>query len=309
MIVQQISVKDLHVSKDQVRMTFDNEGLNDLARSLKEKGQEVPIKVKPNGAGYEIIFGHRRVEASKRAGLNKIWAVVEEVDDKEALIQQILENESRESVPYLEKARGYKRLLSESGSTIKQLSKTIGVPERTIADAVNVVGGYNNGVIANTYEDGIGIFSPSKTAEITSKLKGDIETKRQLSKKNNTEELTRDQLREVIAAYNKAPTIKEKKRIITTPHPKIKGFTFEQELKTRSYLTKKQKEKNRLAQATDHPVVKEYTTAITTFLKAIEQVGQYHAKFSPEAVRFVNYRHALITKRLLNLNGDFSNGK
>jgi ParB/RepB/Spo0J family partition protein len=306
MIVQQLRIEDLHVSKDQVRTTLDDEALDDLARSLKERGQEVPIKVKPNGDGYEIIFGHRRVAASERAGIKTIWAMVEEVGDQEALVQQILENEARESVPYLEKARGYRRLLNKSGSTIKELAKMIGVPEWTVADAVAVIDGHEEGVIANTYDSNGEVFSPSKTAEITSKVKGSSEVKRQISKKSNEEELTRDQLREVITAHNEAPTAKAKDEVIATPHPKLKGFTFEQELKAKSFKEgRKLRRKNR-AHATDHPVVKEYTTAISTFLKAVDEATKYRAKFAPEAAQFVSHKHAQITRSLLNLERSLS---
>ena len=67
MIIENVPLKDLRPSKDRVRITVGEEGLDALALSIKEKGQEVPIKVRPNGNGYEIIYGHRRAEASKRS--------------------------------------------------------------------------------------------------------------------------------------------------------------------------------------------------------------------------------------------------
>jgi len=99
-VTKTIPIKDLSSSKNQVRTTFNEEKLDELALSLKEQGQEVPIKVRPNGKGYEIIYGHRRAEASKRAGLKTIVAIVEDADDEEALLKQILENECREAWLY-----------------------------------------------------------------------------------------------------------------------------------------------------------------------------------------------------------------
>ena len=121
MIIENVPIKDLNPSKDQVRITFNEEGMDALALSLKEQGQEVPIKVRPNGKGYEIIYGHRRTEASKRAGLKTMIAIVEDVDDMEALRKQVVENECREEVPDVERVRGYKRLMKELGCTEVEL--------------------------------------------------------------------------------------------------------------------------------------------------------------------------------------------
>ena len=104
MIIKKIPIKDLSSSKDQVRTTFNEEKLEALALSIKKQGQEVPIKVRPNGKGYEIIYGHRRTEASRRAGLKTMIAIVEDVDDTEALRKQVVENEYRERVSDIERA-------------------------------------------------------------------------------------------------------------------------------------------------------------------------------------------------------------
>ena len=282
MIVQELSINDLKPSKDQIRKTFNEEELNDLAESLRAEGQQVPIKVRPNGSGYEIVFGHRRVAASKLAGFTTVLGIVEDSDDEAALVQQTLENEARQDVPYLEKAKGYQNLLDQLGCSVIELSKRIGVPHMTVRDALNVLEGHRHGVIANNTIKNKSTLSSGRTAE-------------------NTEELSQVQLREVITEYNKASSQGEKDRVIKTRHPKLKGFTFRQQLKAGSHIENKQKREERRAQLTNEPVVKDYTLAIAAFSEAIQEAERFRTKFSPEAIQFIEHKHALVTKKILNL--------
>lgn len=303
MIVQELSINDLKPSKDQIRKTFNEEELNDLAESLRAEGQQVPIKVRPNGSGYEIVFGHRRVAASKLAGFTTVLGIVEDSDDEAALVQQTLENEARQDVPYLEKAKGYQNLLDQLGCSVIELSKRIGVPHMTVRDALNVLEGHRHGVIANNTIKNKSTLSSGRTAEIVVKVKGSWEEKKNMADKSNTEELSQVQLREVITEYNKASSQGEKDRVIKTRHPKLKGFTFRQQLKAGSHIENKQKREERRAQLTNEPVVKDYTLAIAAFSEAIQEAERFRTKFSPEAIQFIEHKHALVTKKILNLEG------
>ena len=146
MIIETIPIKDLSSSKDQVRTTFNEEGLDALALSIKKQGQEVPIKVRPNGKGYEIIYGHRRTEASKMAGLKTMIAIVEDVDDTEALRKQVLENEYRERVPSIERAKGYLNLLEKIGCSQKELALRLGISPTHLNLQVNALRAIDKGV-------------------------------------------------------------------------------------------------------------------------------------------------------------------
>lgn len=144
MKVQLDRIKD---SPRPIRTSWDEDALNELARSIAEQGVIVPIKVRPANdaarglcemqamrpltrealalapeahdaqerAEYEIVYGHRRVEAARRANLTEIEAIVEGVDDTNALIQAGIENIQREDMAPLDKARWLQTVIDETG--------------------------------------------------------------------------------------------------------------------------------------------------------------------------------------------------
>ena len=116
MKVEELAIKDLRPSAKLARKTMDPEGLKELSDSILESGLTQPIKVRPMGDGYEIIYGHRRTKASEMAGLKTINAIVDDVDDRTAYLMQLMENEHREKVPELERARSWKKLKDEEAT-------------------------------------------------------------------------------------------------------------------------------------------------------------------------------------------------
>tara|TARA_R110000744_G_scaffold27830_2_gene67606 strand:+ start:345 stop:1259 length:915 start_codon:yes stop_codon:yes gene_type:complete len=303
MIVENVKVGDLKPSKDQVRTTLSEEGLEQLAISLKEHGQEVPIKVRPNGKGYEIIYGHRRAEASKRAGLKTIVAIVEDADDSEALLKQILENECREDVPDIEKTRGYARIVEKLGCTQGEFASMLGVGRSKISLAFSALSAVDHGV--EVYDESGGI-SNHHTA-LVSRLDGSWDEKREVADKVNSEKLSQRQMRDVVKAYNTASTTKEKKKVLQVRHPKRSDWRFEDELDVVDIVTKKRDKKRRQAEITDDPIVKNYLDAMKVYLDAIKQASASPLRFSPEAVQFIDKRHNSISKEMLTLKEVLSN--
>ena len=102
-------------SPTPVRTTWDEDKMNELAQSIKEQGVIVPVKVRPVNGHYELVYGHRRTEASRRAGTTEIEAVVEEVDDQTAIAQALIENVQREDMQPLEVAHALKALMQAHG--------------------------------------------------------------------------------------------------------------------------------------------------------------------------------------------------
>jgi ParB family chromosome partitioning protein len=303
MIIENVLIKDLRPSKDRVRVTVGEEGLDALALSIKEHGQEVPIKVRPNGKGYEIIYGHRRAEASRRAGLKTIIAIVEDVDDGEALLKQILENECREDVPDIEKARGYAKLLEKLGCTQAEFASMAGISHQRISLSIRALSAVDHGV--EVYNDSGGI-STNHTS-LVSRLHGNWDEKRKVADKINLEKLSQRQIKDVVSAYDSASSAKEKKRVLQVKHPKRKDFSFEQELRAVSMSSRREGEKRRDAELTHEPIVKDYTDAVTAYRDAIKRAMESHVRFSPEAVRFVAKKHSLIARNMLTLDEILSN--
>ena len=90
--IKTVKVEDLEPSKYQPRKEFNQEALDALVNSIKEKGVLQPLLVRKNGEKYEIIAGERRWRASKIAGLNEVPVIEKELDNQEVLEVALIEN-------------------------------------------------------------------------------------------------------------------------------------------------------------------------------------------------------------------------
>lgn len=124
----------------QPRSFIDDTDLISLIDSIKEKGVIEPIIVRDKpGNRFEVVCGERRLEASKRAGIEKIPAVVKDLSDREALELAIVENVQRESLNPIDEARGYKRLMDEFGETQDEIARTIGKSRAAITNSMRLL--------------------------------------------------------------------------------------------------------------------------------------------------------------------------
>ena len=125
----QLSISDLIPNKFQPRKIFDENNLNDLTNSIKERGILQPIIVRKSNddkSKYEIIAGERRWLAAQRAELHTVPVVITEADDLRSLEFAIVENVQRLDLNPLEEAQGYKRLINEFLYDQEKVSKFIG---------------------------------------------------------------------------------------------------------------------------------------------------------------------------------------
>ncbi len=129
-------------NKYQPRKNFDEENLDDLTNSIKERGVIQPIIVRrsvSNDSKYEIIAGERRWLAAQRAGLHDIPVVVTEADDLKSLEFAIVENVQRHDLNPLEEAQGYKRLIDEFSYDQEKVSKFIGKSRSYITNSLRLL--------------------------------------------------------------------------------------------------------------------------------------------------------------------------
>tara|TARA_Y100001936_G_scaffold223984_1_gene241223 strand:- start:1047 stop:1892 length:846 start_codon:yes stop_codon:yes gene_type:complete len=136
------SLSDIIPNKYQPRKNFDEENLEDLTKSIKERGIIQPIIVRESTAEnskYEIIAGERRWLAAKKAGLHEIPIVVTEADDLRSLEFAIVENVQRHDLNPLEEAQGYKRLIDEFSYDQEKVSKFIGKSRSYITNALRLL--------------------------------------------------------------------------------------------------------------------------------------------------------------------------
>lgn len=134
-----INLSDLRANPYQPRKVFNDEALNDLAESIKEHGVFQPIIVKKSIKGYEIIAGERRVRASKLAGLEKIPAIIRNLNDEQMMEIALLENLQRENLSAIEEAVAYKSMIEKLNLTQEELSKKVGKSRSHITNILGLL--------------------------------------------------------------------------------------------------------------------------------------------------------------------------
>jgi ParB family chromosome partitioning protein len=140
--INKLPVGDLVPNKFQPRKMFDENDLQDLTNSIKERGVIQPIIVRKssnNNSKYEIIAGERRWLASHKAGLHEVPVVIAEVDDLKSLEFSIVENVQRKDLNAIEEARGYQRLIEEFSYDQEKVAQFIGKSRSHIANFLRLL--------------------------------------------------------------------------------------------------------------------------------------------------------------------------
>ncbi len=138
----QLPISDLVSSKFQPRKIFDEVNLEELTKSIEERGIIQPIVVRKSNddiSKYEIIAGERRWLAAQKAGLHNVPVVITEADDLKSLEFAIVENVQRHDLNPLEEAQGYKRLINEFNYDQEKVSKFIGKSRSYIANSLRLL--------------------------------------------------------------------------------------------------------------------------------------------------------------------------
>src|SRR5438034_11591925 len=116
-----VALRDVQPNTEQPRKHFDDEKLGELAASIKAHGLLQPIVVRPTAAGLEIVAGERRFRAAQLAGLDRLPALVREVEDPLELA--LIENLQREDLSPLEEAEGLADLIARHGYSHREVAE------------------------------------------------------------------------------------------------------------------------------------------------------------------------------------------
>ena len=136
----EILIDDIVANKFQPRKYFDDDKLAELVFSIQEKGVLQPVIVqKSDGNQYELVVGERRWRASKKAGLEKIPAIVRDVSTAESLEIAIIENIHRHDLNPIEEAEAFSQLANEFGLTQEQLAKRLGKNRASVANTLRLL--------------------------------------------------------------------------------------------------------------------------------------------------------------------------
>lgn len=134
-----IKVEDIKPNRYQPRKIFNENGINELTRSIKENGLIQPVVVRRTDDGYELIVGERRCRAARMAGLNEIPAVIKDSSDDKLIELALIENVQREDLNAVEEGLAYKTILERDMITQEELSKRIGKSRSYIANMVRIL--------------------------------------------------------------------------------------------------------------------------------------------------------------------------
>ncbi len=141
--INKISISDLKSNKFQPRKLFEEDSLQNLTNSIKERGIIQPIIVRKSSDEnfkYEIIAGERRWLAAQKAGLHEVPVVITEADDLKSLEFAIVENVQRNDLNAIEEARGYQRLIQEFSYDQEKVAQFIGKSRSHIANFLRLLG-------------------------------------------------------------------------------------------------------------------------------------------------------------------------
>lgn len=289
-----IPLTNIQPSPQPVRSSWDEAKMAELIESIRERGVIAPIKVRPVGDRYEIVYGHRRFEASRRLGLAEIPAIVGEMSETDGLIDQLVENELREDLPYLEKAQAFQRALETTGWSIRELAKRTGIGDARIAECVRWLAAKAAGAAVEVR----GTAHPTRTGqgegveatmEIARSLGDDIPARRAVAAKVSQEELGQHDARKVADAYKAAEDDAERQAILDTPY---RDPDFPRLVRAKANVNRDAARAEAQKREDPHEV-RQYIDALRTFRQAVQDaIGAAKAgKFSPEAGRFLTNQH------------------
>src|SRR6266568_7371466 len=137
----ELPVSEIHPNPYQPRRDVDPVALEELKSSIQQAGLLQPVVVRPlpNGGGFELIAGERRLRACQALGWERIPAVKREVDDRTVLTLALIENLQRDDLSPVDEARGYERLIAEFKLTQQDVADAVGRDRSTVANALRLL--------------------------------------------------------------------------------------------------------------------------------------------------------------------------
>ena len=137
--LSEIDIDRIQRGRYQPRQMFDAEALQELADSIRSQGVVQPIVVRPEGDPFELVAGERRWRAAQLAGLQKIPAVIRELDARSTAAIALIENIQREDLNPLEEAQAFLRLIEEFDLTHQQVAESVGRSRAAVSNLLRLL--------------------------------------------------------------------------------------------------------------------------------------------------------------------------
>lgn len=137
--VTTVELDRLLVSPYQPRKTIDEAELQELAESVRASGILQPILARRVGDRFEIVAGERRWRAARIAGLAKVPVLVRAISDQDSAVFGLVENLQREDLNAIEKAEGFRLLMTKLGATQDEVAKRVGLERSSVANFLRLL--------------------------------------------------------------------------------------------------------------------------------------------------------------------------
>jgi ParB family chromosome partitioning protein len=134
-----VDVEDLRPNSLQPRQNFDQNAIEELARSIKETGILQPLVVVPEGNHYKIVVGERRWRAAQKIGLTKVPAIVRQLTEEEQFEASLVENLQRKDLNPIEVALAYNKLTQELNYTQDAVAEKVGKDRTSVANIIRLL--------------------------------------------------------------------------------------------------------------------------------------------------------------------------
>jgi ParB family chromosome partitioning protein len=137
--VRTVAISEIEPHPEQPRRHFDDDALDELARSIEARGLIQPIVVRPWQGGYQIVAGERRWRAAQRAHLHQVPVIVRDFDEAETLELALVENIQREDLNAIEEAEAYRKLIDRFGHSQEELGRIVHKSRSHIANLLRLL--------------------------------------------------------------------------------------------------------------------------------------------------------------------------
>ncbi len=138
--VQLLKLSQVHASRFQPRLNFPESKIQELAKSIKEKGVIQPVIVRAlDNDNFELIAGERRLRALKYLGLAEVPAIVRRVPDADVLEMSLIENIQRQELNAVEEGKAYRRLMQEFGLNQESIAERVGKDKSSVSNTLRIL--------------------------------------------------------------------------------------------------------------------------------------------------------------------------
>lgn len=138
--LREVDIDLIDPNPNQPRTIFSEQHLDELTQSIRENGIVQPILLRrKEGGRFQIVAGERRWRAAQRVGMQRVSAIIRDVEDEKLLEIALIENIQRQELNPIEEAAAYQRLMEVLGLTQDEVAKKVGKDRSSVANYIRLL--------------------------------------------------------------------------------------------------------------------------------------------------------------------------